>query len=364
MSKAGIPPLKALYFYLTSYCNLNCAHCWIAPRYTGMKRAPQEAAFKSLKSIIDQALPLGLKAIKITGGEPFLSRNISRLISYASKKVLAISIETNATLIDETIARSLKRNNVQLVYASLDGPDKRTHGRLRKDMDSFDRALSGIRLLKKYGIYTQVIMSIYRDNAASLEDTINVAEKYGADSFKINTIWPVSRGKLLDEKGLALSVKEYIALNKKIEQVIQPRHRIKIFFDIPPAFKKIKHLKENSNICGIKNILGVLPDARISICGIGQVTSNLAFGDTKREKLKDIWEDSLVLNSIRRRVPGRLKGVCGICVFKGFCLGKCRAEAYHKNKDLFSPHYFCEEAYNTGLFPENRLMKKYRRRKR
>jgi len=362
MSKAGIPPLRALYFYLTSYCNLNCGHCWIAPRYTSTKKAPQEASFKSLKSIIDQALPLGLEAIKITGGEPFLSRNISRLISYASKKGLAISIETNATLINETIVKFLKRSGVRLVYVSLDGPDKSTHGKLRKGMDSFDRAVSGIRLLKKHGVNTQVIMSIYRDNAGYLEDTIDMAEQCGAESFKINTIWPVSRGKLLDEKGLVLSVKEYISLNERIEQVIQPRHRIKIFFDVPPAFKKIKRLKENSNICGIKNILGVLPDARISICGIGQVTSDLVFGDTKSEKLKDIWEDNPVLNSIRRHIPGRLKGVCGICVFKGFCLGKCRAEAYNKNKDLFSPHYFCEEAYNTGLFPENRLIEKYRRR--
>ena len=124
--------------------------------------------------------------------------------------------------------------------------------------------------------------------------------------------------------------------------------------DIPPAFKDIKHIKENASFCHIKNILGVLPDGSISMCGIGEVAPSLRLGDIKKQRLKEIWKTSPLLKTIREDIPAKLKGICSRCVFKGLCLGKCRAEAYYRDKDLMGPYYFCEEAYKSGLFPKTR----------
>ena len=182
-----IPSLNTMYFYLTSYCNLNCIHCWLSPAYINKDKAPTEAPFETLKDIIDQALPLGLRSIKVTGGEPFLSKNIFKLISYAAKKKLGVIIETNGTLINDSKARFLKENNVKVVSISLDGPNKKIHEALR-GANSFEKAVAGIKLLKEYGINLQVIMSIYKNNIKYVEDTINIAESSGADSFKINPV--------------------------------------------------------------------------------------------------------------------------------------------------------------------------------
>lgn len=354
--KLNVPPLSSIYFYLTSYCNLRCSHCWISPEYIDNDEAPKEADFGLLKDIIGQAMPMGLKSIKITGGEPFLSKNINQLIIYAFSKKLAIDIETNATLIDEAMARFLKENSVNHIAVSLDGPNQEIHERIRNKNGCFKKTMEGIKALKKCGLNVQVIMSLCRDNAGYLEETISLTERYGVNSFKINCISDISRGEALKEKGMTLRASDYIELNNKVENEIQPKHKIRIIFDIPPAFKALKNIKTEKCVCGIKNILGIMPDGDISICGIGKVLTSLRLGSMQEESLRKIWEDNEILRIIREELPSGLKDICGRCILKALCLGKCRAESYYKNNDLLSPFSFCDEAFRSGLFPKNRIL--------
>jgi molybdenum cofactor biosynthesis enzyme MoaA len=61
-------PLTDLYFYLTDVCNLRCGHCWIEPRYLSGDTVPSGIDLALFTSILDQAEPLGLKGVKLTGG--------------------------------------------------------------------------------------------------------------------------------------------------------------------------------------------------------------------------------------------------------------------------------------------------------
>jgi SynChlorMet cassette radical SAM/SPASM protein ScmF len=352
----SFPRLSTLYFYLSSYCNLNCLHCWIAPKYVNNNVAPQEAPFTLLKEIVDQAIPLGLKGIKITGGEPLLSANFFALVDHASKKKLRIAIETNGTLINDSVAKFLKEKNVGRVGVSLDGPNASVHEKIRRQKGCFNKTVAAIRALKKQDLTVLLIMSLYKGNAGHLEKTIAFAASLGVDSFKINCMTCISRGRSLKKKQMTLGVADYIAINKEIDERIQPKYRMNIILDIPPAFKQFKKARQ-AGMCGLKGILGVLPDGRISICGIGEVASSLILGNVRNHSLRDIWMDDQILRSIRDDLPGKLEGVCRQCVFKGFCMGKCRAEAYYSSGNLFSGFSFCEEARRSGLFPEARAFK-------
>ena len=353
----GFPALRGIYFYLSSYCNLRCAHCWISPKHLDATEAPEEAPLIILKDIIDQAMLLGLQFIKITGGEPFLSQNLKPLIAYAAANKLKIFIETNGTLIDEDEAKFLKEQSVGQVSVSLDGPDQKINERLRKAEWSFDKTIKGIKTLKHHGLNVQLIMSLCKYNCDHLKETISLAEENGVNSFKINYITSIGRGESLRSRGDVLTVAECIRLNKVIEEELQPKCKVKIRFDIPPVFKSLTHNKGSGGVCAIKNILGVLSDGSISICGIGEIDSSLRLGDVRDTPLKEIWEKVETLRTIREGVPSKLTGICGKCIYKGFCLGKCRAEAYYNHKDFLSPHDFCDEAFRLGLFPLNRMFK-------
>ncbi|MDP2924680.1 MAG: radical SAM protein [Candidatus Omnitrophota bacterium] len=355
---SSAPSLNSLYFYLTSYCNLKCLHCWIDPMYIDKEEAQEEASFELLKDVIDQAIPLGLKSIKITGGEPFLNKNIFSLIAYAFKKRLIATIETNGTLINDNIASFLKKNNVKQIAVSIDGHNKIVHERLRGVGGSFEKAVNGIKVLKKYNLNIQIIMAVYKDNIGHVEDVIKLAESLGVSNLKINRILNISRGEDLNAKDKTLSVSSYIRFNKMIDTDIQPSYRLNIMLDIPLAFKKIWRIRETRSMCNIKNIAGVLADGSISMCGIGRTIESLKLGSIRQESLRHIWTNNPTLRIIREGLPDGLKGICGRCIFKGVCMGQCRAEAYYRNNDLLSPFSFCEEAFKLGLFPKHSMFNK------
>jgi radical SAM protein with 4Fe4S-binding SPASM domain len=155
-----------------------------------------------------------------------------------------------------------------------------------------------------------------------------------------------------------LKVKEIIEFYQNLLKEAA-KSSLRIIFDIPPAFKPIKNMRiENMTTCGIFNILGILGDGTISICGIGSNVNTLRLGRIKIDPIKDIWENHPVLKEIRENIPNQLTGICGRCMLKCYCLGKCRAEAYYTNGSLNAPLSFCQTAYEEGFFPGSRIIDK------
>ena len=349
--------LGTVYLY-AKYCNLKCRHCWINPPYTrNTDVKPDEAPIGEIISALEECRRLGMKAVKLTGGEPFTRIDIFELLDYLKKNSIRITVETNGTLIRERQARALKDAGAYHIGVSLDGPDEETHSSLRGVTGSFDAALEGIRALKKEGLNVQVIASLWKGNMARIKSTIVMVKALGVNSIKINPINYIERGGKMKEAGEVLSVKETIDYYNELSRDLEKDGISGVIFDIPPAFHPVKDMSfGHINTCGIFNILGILGDGSISICGIGSTVDTLILGRITKDKIEDIWRDSAVLKEIREYVPSKLKGVCGQCMMKKYCLGKCRAEAYYTEGSLLAPLGFCQTAYNEGLFPESRLV--------
>ena len=96
-------------------------------------------------------------------------------------------------------------------------------------------------------------------------------------------------------------------------------------------------------------------NGKYALCGIGETVPELVFGHAEKDRLVDVWNNNPVLNDIRKRLPKNLKGICGDCLMKNMCLGSCVAMNYYRGRDLFAPHWYCEEAHNVELFPAERI---------
>ncbi len=357
--------LKSVYLYFSKYCNLNCRHCWINPDFTGMPDDnggnKKDIELRYIINALKQAKKLGLRTVKITGGEPFLRKDIIELFKWIKKNQLNMHIETNGTLIGEKEAKAVRDYKVMQVAVSLDGPDEQTHEKLRNVKGSFKNAVNGIRQLRKYnpGLSLQVICSLWNENKSKMKQMIDLCAALRVNSLKINPIMNVSRADIMKSKGELLTIGEILKTNKKMKSYMsRPRlkKKLKLCFDIPPAFKTIEELKTEKCVCGIKSIIGITGDGTISICGIGSVVKELNMGNIKDTKLKQVWENNKILNIIRKDVPLKLEGICGKCMMKNFCLGKCRAEAYWEQKSFLAPFVFCKIARDEGLFPETRVL--------
>src|SRR5436305_5947923 len=93
-----VPALRSLYFYLTDECNQRCIHCWINPTVEGRSRTTHPSLDDYCR-LIDAALPLGLKMVKLTGGEPLLREETLPIIRHVSRVGAYTMIETNGMLV-------------------------------------------------------------------------------------------------------------------------------------------------------------------------------------------------------------------------------------------------------------------------
>jgi cyclic pyranopterin phosphate synthase len=131
--------VKYLRISVTSRCNLNCIYC----HNEGEVDPDGDMSVDEIKRICKAFYDLGVRKVKITGGEPLIRKDIVDLVA-EMPPFEDISLVTNGTFLAKK-AYDLKEAGLDRVNVSLDT--------LREDRYEF---ISGKRMLKKVvdGIYT------------------------------------------------------------------------------------------------------------------------------------------------------------------------------------------------------------------
>lgn len=350
--------LRQIYFYLTRACNLKCRHCWIAPQYREQPAEDLSLSLDLFRSIIDQARPLGLSTVKLTGGEPLLHPHIQAILDILKVEDLRTIVETNGVLVTPSLAQALAQTTHPFISVSLDGTDAQTHEWVRGVPGCFERTLDGIGHLREAGLRPQIIMTVMRRNRVQVEPMVRLAESLGAGSIKFNLLQPTARGERLSQAGEALDIDEMVSLGHFVETDLCTSTDLQIYFDHPLAFRPLGRLfRQNGggcSTCGIRSILGVLSDGSFALCGIGETLPEMVFGHAEKDSVVEVWNTSPVLNQIREGLTERLEGICSECLMKGLCLGSCLAQNYYRTGDLWGPFWFCAKAREKGLFPRTR----------
>lgn len=111
---------------VTDRCNLRCNYCMPAEGINFAKRE-ELLTTDELKTVAQLLVEMGIDKIRLTGGEPFVRKDLMELFRFLSElgKLSEISVTTNATLIGPHIPK-LKRLGVTNVNVSLDAIHKET----------------------------------------------------------------------------------------------------------------------------------------------------------------------------------------------------------------------------------------------
>jgi len=316
-----------------------------------------EISVDTFANLVAEARELGLSRVKFTGGEPFLRKDLLDFCRVLHSMEIGFDIETNATLLTAKEARSLPQLSCFQVAVSLDGASPAFHDRFRGVPGAHRRAVRGIRRLLSAGLNVQVILALTADNEAEVEPTIALAAKLGVHSFKINPVTPGGRAKKMMEQGHGMDPARLVDMLPHCEKTLAQRYGIPVCFSLPLSFQDFEVIRNDRfGRCNILNIMGVLGDGSISICGIGKEEPALVMGRYPKVRIADVWRNGSVFVELRENLPRKLEGVCGRCILKGVCLGYCRANAYALEKNLMAPYWFCELAQKEGKLRESRLV--------
>lgn len=183
--------LRELWIQLNNACNLTCRHCLVSS-------GPGEARGLSLdvyREVVDRAAALGLERLYLTGGEPFVRRDVFDLIRHATERLgLEVIVLTNATVFEGRVREGLASLDRARVHfqVSVDGATRATNDAVRGS-GTFDRALDGARLLADLGFEVSLTTVTTTHNLAELPAIPAIVKSVGAQSQHL--MWSHRRGR-------------------------------------------------------------------------------------------------------------------------------------------------------------------------
>lgn len=144
---------------LTDACNLRCTYCMPNEKILVTPSAKLMQADEIL-SIAGTFIKLGVKKIRLTGGEPLLRKDAGKIIRSLSKLPVELAISTNAVLADQYLD-VLKDAAVSSVNVSLDTLNPEEFFAVTKRND-FNTIRSNIYLLLSHGLKVKVNMVVMK----------------------------------------------------------------------------------------------------------------------------------------------------------------------------------------------------------
>lgn len=151
---------------VTDRCNLRCFYCMPEE---GIRLLSHDdiLGFEEIDAISRAAVRLGVKKIRLTGGEPLVRRGIAELVRKlgAIPGLETLAMTTNATLL-APIARQLKDAGLDSVNVSLDTLDPVRYRRITRRGD-IDDALRGMRSAIKAGLAVKINMVLLEDTTGA-----------------------------------------------------------------------------------------------------------------------------------------------------------------------------------------------------
>ena len=126
-------PIHDLRISVTDRCNFRCIYCMpkhiFGPDYPFLKRS-QLLTYEEIERLARIFVDLGVRKLRLTGGEPLVRTDIEKLIKKLSaiNGVQDLSLTTNGSLLTVEKAEKLKQAGLKRITISLDSLDAKTFG--------------------------------------------------------------------------------------------------------------------------------------------------------------------------------------------------------------------------------------------
>ena len=178
---------------ITDRCNLRCKYCM--PEGIDLVSMGDLLTFEEIVTVCKQAVKLGIRHIKITGGEPLVRRGAPALIGMISAipGIESVSMTTNGVLL-EAFLSDLKRNGLERINISLDTMDASLYHEIT-GKDVFSQVIKGIYAAVEQGFQVKintVLMKGYNDT--EWESLVDFAKNNPID-VRFIEIMPIGIGK-------------------------------------------------------------------------------------------------------------------------------------------------------------------------
>lgn len=337
---------------MTNRCNLRCKHCYIDAED---KHYKDELTTEEAKDFIYDLAKMRVPVLLFSGGEPLIRKDLFLLGELAAEQGLRPVISSNGTLIDDGVAKKIKKAGFQYVGISIDGMEE-THDNFRDQRGSFKSALKGIRACLDNGVKTGIRFTVNKYNMSDLPSILELVEKEGIPRFCMYHLVYAGRGKDMADMDTSTQEKREILdfLSRKtvelyrkgveVEILTTDNHADGVFLfnyikeNEPDRADEIIQLLNMHGGCSAGNKFANV-DARGNVHPC-QFWQDYIVGNVKEKPFSQIWNSDDELMVKLREKERHVKGKCADCSYKSLC-GGCRIRAREVYGDIWAEDPAC-----------------------
>src|SRR5438045_3467873 len=172
-------PLRDLRISVTDRCNFRCVYCMpkeVFGRDYPFLARDQLLTFEEIARVVSIFASLGVRTVRLTGGEPLVRRDVERLVGLLGAiPDVELALTTNGALLPQKAA-ALAAAGLDRVTVSLDSVDDPTF-RALNDVDfPVERVLTGIEAASAAGLGVKVNAVVKR--GANDDGIVALAERF------------------------------------------------------------------------------------------------------------------------------------------------------------------------------------------
>ena len=311
---------------------------------------PYELDTAAALKIVDQVADFGASFFGVTGGQPFLRRDLFQVIAHAKELGLNASIITDGRMMDKEVVENIIKYQVKL-SVSIDGSEK-TNDAIR-GKGAYASAVSAIKKFSEENLLNCIVYtfanadSVTNANAEDMRHVLDLARKYDARWVVFHGFIPYSKDKKTLMADLTPDQYEWVC-NQLYDLALEYKGKpgINIYIPFYARVAKQRGMPDFENWynnfflgrCFFGKFFSVAENGDAIPCSYNDA---YRLGNVKNKSLKQIWDD-MQSNTFFAEIKNKskIKGKCGVCEYKDIC-GGCRSAALYYTGDIFGSDLRC-----------------------
>ncbi len=318
-------PLRQLFWNVTYACNFRCRICFA----DAGRPHPEELSTEEAKGLVKRAHAAGVRDIIISGGEPFMRKDLIEILACMADVGMTTRIASNGSLLTDNILDRLRgatlTKSLQISLDTLD-PDLycELHGTQPGTLES---ALGALDRIQEHGFHTTVSVRLTPQTLAGIPDLLDRASAEGWSTVTVHCPLHTRR----TEGAFPQDADVLTILEPVFEHFCAlPQHWLVETY-IPwaqyhPAMERLAErvrVVHRGCVAG-RDRLTVNPTGWISPCVCLDVPEAYV-GNVREDDILDVFENAPLCEMMRRPQE---HGICTDCPQVATCGGGCRASAF------------------------------------
>jgi GTP 3',8-cyclase len=303
---------------VTDKCNLRCVYCMPPEGLPWLKRS-EVLSYEEIAAVVGVMAPLGLRRVRITGGEPLIRRDLHELARLISNTpgIVDLSLSTNAVLLAEQ-AESLRDAGVSRINVSLDSLQPERVDAIARRPGSLPAVLAGLAAAERVG-FSPIKVNVVIMRSMNLDEIEDFARATVDHPWHVRFIEVMPTG-----ENLGISANEYVPATEMLDRLRRMGELRPVggpagngpatYFELPGARGTVGVITPMShNYCDRCNRMRLTADGRLRPCLFGSIETDLRHALRQGDPLEPLIAATLAIKPERHMlVQGSASGSGGL----------------------------------------------------